>query len=146
MADRTSRETVTRAEAARPRNWDDDSPLPVPTPQPGWAFRWIRVGYLGNTDDANMNKRFRDGWVPLKASEHPELAQLADSRKNTGDTIEIGGLILCKMPEAEVRARNEHFARKSEQQVQSVNAALAQAQHPAMPMTVNMSSRIGGPE
>lgn len=148
MAERTirdlSRDSSTRAEETRATPWTDESPLPTPDPEPGWSFRWCRMGSLERPDDANMNRRMRDGWIPVKASDYPNLARLADRRRNSQDTIEIGGLILCKMPEDRVKARNEHFAHLSEQQVRSVNAALQQVQHPSMPMTIDMKSRVGG--
>jgi hypothetical protein len=74
--------------------------------------------------------RMREGWVPVKAEDHPELML----QGNTQGNVQIGGLMLCKMPEERVEARNEHYRYKAEQQVQSVDNTLMRQSDARMPL------------
>ena len=47
--------------------------LPDPTPEEGYSFRWIAKEILGQAIPTNVSQKFRDGWVPVKAIDHPEL-------------------------------------------------------------------------
>jgi hypothetical protein len=40
---REKRATETRATFERPTKWMPAALLPDPEPEPGWAFRWIRL-------------------------------------------------------------------------------------------------------
>jgi hypothetical protein len=71
MAERTPRELETRAKFERPKQWMAPELLPTPNPEPGYAFRWIRTAILGKTDPSNVSSKLREGWEPVKASEHP---------------------------------------------------------------------------
>ena len=63
-----------RSETTRPETWTPPPLLPDPTPQKGWAFRWIRTSMVGKADNTNVSMRFREGWEAVKAEDHPELS------------------------------------------------------------------------
>ena len=70
---RKDRESNTRETTTRVKNWVPPQQLPDPKPQDGFRFRWIRVSLLGQSDDRNVSVKFREGWEPVKAEEHPEI-------------------------------------------------------------------------
>ena len=70
---RASRDTEVRAQTERPRKWSPPQLLPDPHPEDGYAFRWIRLSTLGSADTMNISSKLREGWEPVKASEHPEI-------------------------------------------------------------------------
>ena len=99
--ERTKREAESRTAEERPSDsWLPASILPNPDPVDGWVFRWIRTSTLGKADNTNVSQKFREGWVPVKAEDHPELEVMSDIDSRFEGNIEIGGLLLCKAPEA----------------------------------------------
>ena len=133
--DRNPRELESREKEQREVSWDSPTNLPAPNPQEGWEFRWIRTSLLGQVDNPNVSKQFRSGWEAVNASDHPELHVMNDhnSEWSRKGHIEIGGCLLCKMPAEMVKAREEHFARISKDQIESVDNAFFKDQDPRMP-------------
>jgi len=83
MADnRLARDMGTREIAQRPQAWKPPETLPTPAPQAGWVFRWVRTSLLGQFDPTNTSAKFREGWEPVKASDHPELQHTPDGSLN----------------------------------------------------------------
>jgi len=122
MADnRSSRESENRENLARKKAWAPPETLPSPTPQDGWAFRWIRTSMLGQMDPTNMSAKLREGWEPAKAEDHPELMYQADPNSKFKGNIEIGGLLLCKAPNEMVQQRDAYYREKTTQQMESVD-------------------------
>jgi len=130
MADnRTPRDQVTRDKNAR-YVYVPPSTLPTPTPEPGYKFRYIATHIMGASDPANVSKKMREGWVPVKAADHPELMYHANASGN----VEIGGLMLCKAPTEFVESRNEYYQTQSERQMESVDNNLMKQNDPRMPL------------
>jgi hypothetical protein len=138
MADyeRTPRSQETRVEDVRPQDdsWVPSSILPVPDPQDGWVFRWIRTSIMGQSDNPNVSKKFRDGWVPVKVEDHPELKTLSDINSQFKGNIEQGGLLLCKAPKEKMDARNAHYQEIAKQQMESVDSNYMRENDPRMPL------------
>ena len=138
MADyeRTPRSQETRVEDVRPQDdsWVPSSILPVPDPQDGWVFRWIRTSIMGQSDNPNVSKKFRDGWVPVKVEDHPELKTLSDINSLFKGNIEQGGLLLCKAPKEKMDARNAHYQEIAKQQMESVDSNYMRENDPRMPL------------
>jgi len=143
MADRTPRELETRAKYERPKQWMAPELLPSPNPEPGYAFRWIRTAVLGKSDPSNVSSKLREGWEPVKASEHPEI-QLMETgdRPRFPDSIEIGGLILCKTPTEFVEQRNAHYQAQTDSQMTSVDNNFMRANDPRMPVFKERRSEV----
>ena len=132
---RISRDLETRAKAERPTKWRPPELLPSPNPEPGYEFRWIRVSTLGNADPSNISSNLREGWEPVKASEHPEIQLMnIGDKPRFPDSIEIGGLILCKTPKEFVDQRNEYYQRQTEGQMQSVDNNFMRESDARMPL------------
>lgn len=106
------------------------STLPDPTPEPGWAYRWIATAVMGQADRMNVSKRLREGWVPVKAADHPELELFGDTSGN----VEVGGLMLCKMPLEKAEARDRYYAEQTRQQMESVDSTYMRENDARMPL------------
>ena len=131
MGDRNSREQNTRAKDERAMNMSTPpSLLPFPDPEPNTAFRYIATHVMGQSDPANVSKRYREGWVPCKAVDYPELMLNADANGN----IEVGGLMLCKMPAEQARARDAYYAAQNAAQMESVDNNFMKQNDPRMPL------------
>jgi hypothetical protein len=129
MANRTPREISTREKNSR-YVYVPPSTLPDPTPEPGYGYRWIATHVVGVADHSNVSKKTREGWEPVKAVDHPELMLPANANGN----VEIGGLLLCKMPVEMIEARNQHYQHQAEGQMESVDNNLMRQSDPRMPL------------
>jgi len=138
---RLSREASSRAKAERPKKWLPPTMLPDPNPEPGYAFRWIRVSTLGTNDPGNVSSKLREGWEPVKASEHPEI-QLMGRGGTFPDSIEIGGLILCKTPEEFVQQRDDFYRQQTENQTSSVDNHFMRQSDARMPLFRERRSEV----
>lgn len=143
MAERTPRELETRAKMERPKQWMLPELLPSPDPEDGYEFRWIRISTLGTADPGHISAKLREGWEPVKASEHPEIQIMATGDKpRFPDSIEIGGLLLCKTPKEFVEQRNSYYQRQTDGQMQSVDNAFMRENDPRMPVFKERRSEV----
>lgn len=117
---RLPRELATREATERPKQWAPPSRLPNPDPEPGKQFHWVGTRIQGQEDLRNVSLRVREGWVPVKASEKPEIvAKIAVNESKNGN-IELGGLMLCWMPQEDYDAMQRYFDGLANQKLQSV--------------------------
>ena len=121
MADRTLRTEESREATKRKVTWTRPNSIPDPEPKPGVEYRWIRTSTLGQADMTNVSSKFREGWEPVKAEDHPELKVLTDVDSKFKGNVEVGGLLLCKNSTENMDARREHYKEKNGQQIASVN-------------------------
>ena len=143
MSDRKPRELETRATLERPKQWMPPETLPSPNPEDGYAFRWIRVSTQGQDDPGNISSKLREGWEPVKASEHPEIHVLGNGSKSRfPDSIEIGGLMLCKTPTEFIEQRNAHYQKMADGQMQSVDNTFMRDNDPRMPLFKERRSEV----
>jgi len=132
---RIPRDLETRARVERPKQWMPPELLPTPNPEEGYEFRWIRVSTLNAADPMNVSSKLREGWEPVKASEHPEIQLMQTGEKpRFPDSIEIGGLLLCKTPSEFVQQRNNHFQQLTAGQMASVDNNFMRENDPRMPL------------
>jgi len=80
--------------------------------------------------------RLREGWEPVRAEDHPELMIMSDHNSEWAKRggIEVGGLLLCKMPVEKSQARQKFYEQKAEQQVNSIDNNYLRESDPRMPM------------
>ena len=131
---RQDRDLETREVFERPKQWAPASALPEIKKVSGWAYRWIRTSMLGQADPTNVSKRMREGWEPVKLTDHPELKLFVDQNPRFQDSVEVGGLILCKTPEEFVDQRNAHYTRQTESQTQAVDNSFMKENDSRMPL------------
>lgn len=139
---RASRELETREKTARPRKWAPPQLLPDPNPEPGYVFRWVRLSTMNSPDAINISSKLREGWEPVKASEHPEITMLGGGATRFPDSIEIGGLLLCKTPVEFTEDRNEYYRQQAEAQMNSVDNTYMRENDPRMPLFKERSSKV----
>jgi len=135
MDNRKSREVEVREETdMRTKQWAPPSLLPEFKKQPGWAYRWIRVTLANEPDARNASSKMREGWEPVKHSEHPEIKLTSNPNSQYKDAVEVGGLILCKMPQEMVDQRNAYYKQKADGQAQAVDNSFMKENDPRMPL------------
>lgn len=138
MADnRTPRDLNTREKNARVV-YTPPSALPDPTPEPGYSFRWVATHILGEADARNVSMKLREGWVPVKAEDHPELSMFAGKSGN----VEIGGLMLCKIPTEMINARADYYNNQAQRQMESVDNHFMRNNDPRMPLFNERKSTV----
>jgi hypothetical protein len=118
---RLDRELDNRSEWARADMWRAPETLPQPNPRPGWDHRYIRVSFFGQPDPSNISGKFREGYEPCKAEDYPELMVHAVVDGRFKGNIEIGGLLLCRIPAEFMGQRAAFYADKNKQQMDSVD-------------------------
>jgi hypothetical protein len=128
MSNRTPRELETRQETQR--RWRPPSLLPDPVKEDGYSYRWIRVSSKGETDDRNVTSKRSEGYEPVRLEDHPEITIFG----KTSGNVEIGGLMLSKIPTEFVIDRNEHYRRITQAQSDAVDNNLMRENDPRMPL------------
>jgi len=128
------RELSTRELDSRPKQWMPPELLPEPDKQPGYAYRWIRVSTLSQSDPRNVSAKLREGWEPVALEEQPQFQLLADPNSRFKDNIEIGGLLLCKTPVEFVEQRDAYYAKQTLAQTEAVDNGLMRQSDPRMPL------------
>jgi hypothetical protein len=108
--------------------------LPQPDKQPGYAYRWIRVAMVGQSDGKNVSSKFREGWEPVAIEEQPQFKLLVDPNSRFKDNIEIAGLLLCKMPVDFVEQRTAYFAKATKDNMDAVDNNFLRESDARMPL------------
>jgi len=139
---RLSRDADERKTSARPGTWKPADLLPEPNREPGWEYKWIRKSILGQADPTNMSKSLREGWETCRIDDHPELMLAVDTDAKNSGLIEVGGLILCKMPQEMFNQRQQYYIDQAQGQMQSVDAQVERENDPRMPMFKERQSKV----
>lgn len=142
MTARTPRDLDTREAFFRPESWAPAALMPEFKKQDGWAYRWIRTSMAGQADAANVSLQMREGWEPVKRSDHPEIRLLEDPQSRFKDSIETGGLLLCKCPQEFIDQRTEYYRRRTQQQTDSVDNSYMQDNDPRMSKFADKKSKV----
>ena len=137
-----SREQETREKNTRKRAWVRPELLPSPTPEEGYTYHWVRVSTNGEPDPTNVSSKLREGWEPVKATEHPEIELVSIENERFKDNIVMGGLMLCKAPTELVAQRNAYYRQHAQQQVESVDNNLMRENDPRMPLFSEKQSQV----
>jgi hypothetical protein len=129
-----TREMTNREVMERPKQWLPPDLLPEPDKQAGYTYRWIRVSMLNNADPRNISSKMREGWEPVTLEEQPKFKLLANPNGQFKDNIEIGGLLLCKIPTEFVEQRKKHYDDITNQQAEAVDNSLMRQSDARMPL------------
>lgn len=136
---RVPRERTTR----KATEWRPPETLPEPNKLPGYEYRWIRTSVMGQSDPMNTYSKTREGWEPVSVKEQPHMQLLVDSRGSRDkDSVEIGGLILCKMPIEFVQQRRAYYNRQAQQQMETVDNNLMRENDARMPLFKERKSEV----
>lgn len=131
---RVPREVETREFDMRPKQWQQPELLPEPDKEVGFSYRWIRVAMMGQADPRNVSSKIREGWEPVRVEEQPKFKLLVDPDSRFKDNIEIGGLLLCKIPTEFMNQRADYFRNQTEAQARAVDNSLMRQSDARMPI------------
>ena len=140
---KTSRKLETREQQTRKKGWTPPSNLDAPEPPEGFHHRWVRFEYRGTQDDKNVTARLRSGYEPVRAEEYPDrldLPHLTEGKFKV--VIAVGGLMLMRCPLEVKEARDEYFAKMTNDQQKSDDNELMREEHPSMPISQERQSRV----
>jgi len=139
---RLSRNLETRDNGTRQRQWKPADLLPDPARQEGWEYKWIRKSIHGVSDPTNMSRSMREGWEPCRLEDHPEMMLAVDGDAKNSGLIEVGGLILCKMPAEMFNQRQQYYMNQAMGQMESVDAQVDRENDPRMPLFKERQTKV----
>lgn len=139
---RSPREADSRAATARVQAWRPPETLPMPDDRPGWRHRYIRISTMGTADPSNISSKMREGYEPVKAEEYPELMMHASIDGRFKGGIEIGGLLLCRIPEEFLKQREEYYSNQNKAQMDSVDNSFMRENDPRMRKFAERSTKV----
>lgn len=123
-------------------SWRPPNLLPEPIPQAGYVFRWVRTSTFGDADATNVSSKLRSGWQPVKAEDHPELMLTADPNSRFKGGVEVGGLLLCKIPAETVQQRTDYYSGMARNQMEAVDNHFMRENDPRMPLFRERQSKV----
>jgi hypothetical protein len=131
-----------RVVSQRATAWRPPETLPSPDDRPGWTHRYIRISTLGTADPSNISSKFREGYEPCKAEEYPELMMHATTEGRFKGNIEVGGLLLCRIPSEFLEQRAAFYANQNKSQMESVDNNFLRESDPRMPLFSDKKSKV----
>ncbi len=139
---RLDRELESRRTMARPQAWRAPETLPSPDDRPGWKHRWVRLSTLGQADPSNISSKLREGYEPCKAEDYPELMMYATNEGRFKGGIEVGGLLLCRIPEEFLKQRAGWYESQNKAQMESVDNNFLRENDPRMPLFSEKKTKV----
>ena len=139
---RTAREADTRQVMQRPEAWRPPETLPMPDDRPGWTHRYVRISTLGTADPSNISSKLREGYEPCKGEEYPELMMHASTEGRFKGNIEVGGLLLCRIPSEFMAQRAKYYENLNKSQVDSVDNNFLRENDPRMPLFSEKRTKV----
>jgi hypothetical protein len=97
---------------------------------------------LGSGDPSNISSKLREGYEPCKEEDYPELMMHASTDGRFKGNIEIGGLVLCRIPAEFMDQRDAHFAKINKAQMESVDNTYMKDNDPRMSKFAERSSKV----
>jgi hypothetical protein len=139
---RLDRDLGSRETESRKKAWQRPELLPSPNPEPGYDFHWVRVSTQGQIDATNVSSKLREGWEPVKASDHPEITLVTIENERFKDNVVIGGLLLCKAPKELKEERTAYYENQTRSQMHSVDNNLMRENDPRMPLFNDRKTKV----
>ena len=139
---RLVRELDGREFFTRPTAWRPPETLPSPDKRPGWDHRWIRISMMGQADPSNTSAKLREGYEPCKAEDYPELLVHASTEGRFKGNVEVGGLLLCRIPEEVLKQRSAYYANQNKAQMESVDNNFLRDNDPRMSKFSEKSTKV----
>ena len=139
---RSARELDTRQMMQRPEAWRPPETLPMPEDRPGWKHRYVRISTVGVADPSNISSKLREGYEPCKAEDYPELMMHATVEGRFKGGIEIGGLLLCRIPEEFLKQRADYYDKQNKSQIDSVDNNFLRENDPRMPLFSERKTKV----
>jgi hypothetical protein len=97
---------------------------------------------MGTNDPGNISSKLREGYEPCKAEDYPELMMHATTEGRFKGGIEVGGLLLCRIPEEFLKQRAEYYANQNKAQMESVDNSFLSENDRRMPKFSERSTKV----
>jgi hypothetical protein len=78
----------------------------------------------------------------VKADEYPEMMMHANTEGRFKGNIEVGGLLLCRIPEEFMDQRSQYFANQNKAQMDSVDNSFMKDNDPRMSKFSEKSTKV----
>jgi hypothetical protein len=138
---KTPREAENRNTTQRVKKWAPSGGIPnIVNLDPAYHFHWIRVSLNGSYDAKNVAKKFREGMEICKLADHPEFLHQTEPNTRFKDGIEIGGLLLCKIPTDLYKQRKDYFENQTQAQADAVDNNFMRQNDARMPLFAERKS------
>ena len=139
---RTAREADSRQVSHRLEAWRPPETLPSPDERPGWKHRWVRTSTMGTADPSNISSKLREGYEPCKGEDYPELMMHATTEGRFKGNVEVGGLLLCRIPEEFLKQRMDYYSNQNKAQMESVDNNFLRESDPRMPLFSEKKTKV----
>ena len=139
---KTSRASQTREKTSQKKVWTPPSSLDAPPAPDGYHHRWIRAETMGFDDSKNMAGKLRSGYELVRADEYPGSQYPVMNEGKYKGVIGVGGLLLARIPEEIVKARDEYFRKITQDKDDAIESDLLKDQHPSMPINAERQTRV----
>lgn len=126
----------------RAESWRPPETLPPPDVRQGWTHRWVRTSTLGVADPTNISSKLREGYEPCKGEDYPELMMHASTDGRFKGNIEVGGLLLCRIPTEFLQQRMQHYDNQNKAQMESVDNNFLRDSDPRMPLFSEKKTKV----
>ena len=122
--------------------WTPPSSLDAPPAPDGYKHRWIRAESMGFDDSSNMSAKLRSGFELVRADEYSEIDYPTVNDGKYKGVIGVGGLLLARIPDEIVKAREEYFRQQTQDRNDAIENDLMKEQHPSMPINNDRQTRV----
>jgi len=139
---KTSRASQTREKTTKKAVWTPPSSLDAPPAPAGFHHRWIRAETMGFDDTKNMAGRLRSGYELVRADAYPGSDYPVMNEGKYKGVIGVGGLLLARIPEEIVKARDDYFKKVTQDKDEAIESDLLKDQHPSMPINAERQTRV----
>ena len=139
---RTSRASQTREKTSQKKVWTPPSSLDAPPAPDGYQHRWIRAEAMGFDDSKNMAGRLRSGYELVRGDAYQGSEYPVISEGKYKGVIGVGGLLLARIPEEIVKARDDYFKKVTQDKDEAIESDLLKDQHPSMPINAERQTRV----
>ena len=139
---RTSRASQTREKTTQKKVWTPPSSLDAPPAPDGFHHRWIRAETMGFDDTKNMAGKLRSGYELVRGDEYPGSQYPVMNEGKYKGVIGVGGLLLARISEEIVKARDEYFGKITQDKNKAIEQDLMKEQHPSMPINAERQTRV----
>ena len=122
--------------------WTPPSSLDAPPAPDGYKHRWIRAESMGFDDTSNMSAKLRSGYELVRADEYSDIDYPTIVDGKYKGVIGVGGLLLARIPDEIVKAREEYFKQQTQDRNDAIENDLMKEQHPSMPINNDRQTRV----
>jgi len=123
------------SEANRNTSFKPPSLLDAPPAPEGFRHRYVAYEVAGKSHDANISRKFRMGYEPVKASEYPDWHPPTIESGRMAGYIGHSGLVLCRIPEEISDKYRTMYEGKAQAMDQAVENDFFRLNNPVMPLS-----------